>query len=141
MKKLIYLLALIFATSFFVSCEEEEEPAQTLTAFVIGDWISQEVPMGDTPAIFYADIEVGFYTLTITGGGQSFEIPTAGYVIDEENSLITIDQPQMPGEDPSDDVIPFKVEWEEHGNTMTWLPVDPLENDAHTLIWTRSTGM
>ena len=139
-KNILLAFALVFAM-VFTGCEEEEEPAQTLTAFVIGEWESQELMMGDTEAHFLADIEEDHYTLTLVVGDQSAELPDEGYTVDDDASTITIDQPQMPGEDPSDDVVSFKVEWEEGGDTMTWLPVDPLENDAPTLVWTRSTGM
>ena len=141
MKKLFIILAMFLAVGFFTSCEEDEEPAQTLTAFVIGEWESQDLMMGDTEAHFLVDIEEDHYTLTLVVGDESAELPDEGYTVDDDASTITIDQPQMPGEEPSDDVVTFKVTWMEGGDTMTWLPVDPLDNDVPTLVWTRSTGM
>jgi len=142
MKKLVFiLLAVILSMGVFTSCEEEEEPAQTLTAFVIGEWYSQDLMLGDTEAYFLADIEKDHYTLTLVVGDDSAELPDAGYTVDNDASTITIDQPTFPGNEPTDEVVTFKVTWMEGGDTMTWLPVDPLEDDAPTIVWTRSTGM
>jgi len=130
-------LILIMGAVIIQSCEEEEEPAQTLSAFVIGDWKSQDLLLGDTEAHFLADIEPNQYTLTLVVGEESAELQPEGYVVDNDANTITIDQPQFPGDEPSDEKIPFNVTWVEGGNTMTWLPIDPLENDAPTIIWTR----
>ena len=142
-KTILILLAMFLSIGMFTSCEEEEEPAQTLTAFVIGEWYSQVVDLGDveTDIYFLVDIEVDHYTLSMTDGVNTVDLPDAGYVVDDDANIITIDQPQFPDDDPSDEVVSFKVTWEEGGNTMTWLPVDPLDNDAPTLVWTRSTGI
>ena len=137
-------LILIMGAVVLQSCEEEEEPAQTLSAFVIGDWYSQVVDLGDveTDLYFLAYIEKDFYTLSLTDGEEVIPLPKAGYTIDNEANTITIDQPTFPGDEPSDEKIPFKVTWNEGGDTMTWLPVDPLEDDGPpTLIWTRQTGI
>ena len=145
MKKTIFILLAFFLTmGIFTSCEEEEEPAQTLTAFVIGEWYSDVVDMGDieTDIYFLVDIEKDHYTLSMTDGTTTIDLPDAGYVVNDDANTITIDQPQFPDDEPSDEVVSFKVTWEEGGNTMTWLPVDPLEDDGPpTLVWTRSTGM
>ena len=130
-------LILIMGAVIIQSCEEEEEPAQTLSAFVIGDWKSQDLLLGDTEAHFLADIEPNQYTLTLVVGEESAELQPEGYVVDNDANTITIDKPQLPGDEPSDEKIPFNVTWVEGGNTMTWLPIDPLENDAPTIIWTR----
>lgn len=141
LKNILLAFALVFAM-VFTGCEEEEEPAQTLTAFIVGEWESQDLMLGDTEAHFLADIEKEHYTLTLVVGDESVELEAKGYTIDEEASTITIEQPTFPGDEPADELIPFDVLWEENGNTMTWLPVDPLEeNDVPDLIWARKTGM
>ena len=143
-KTILILLAMFLSIGMFTSCEEEEEPAQTLTAFVIGEWYSDVVDMGDieTDIYFLVDIEADHYTLSMTDGVNTVDLPDAGYVVDDDANIITIDQPQFPDDDPSDEVVSFKVSWEEGGDTMTWLPVDPLEDDGPpTIVWTRSTGI
>ena len=138
MKKTLFIILAMFLTiGMFTSCEEEEEPTQPLSAFVIGEWESQDLLLGDTEAYFLADIEANQYTLTLVIGEESAELLPEGYVVDDDANTITIDQPQFPGDEPSDEVVPFKVTWMEGDDTMTWLPVDPLENDAPTIIWTR----
>jgi len=67
-------LILIMGAVIIQSCEEEEEPAQTLSAFVIGDWKSQDLLLGDTEAHFLADIEPNQYTLTLVVGEESTEL-------------------------------------------------------------------
>ena len=144
MKKSLFIILAIFLTiGVFTSCEEEEEPAQALSAFVIGKWQSQEVMLGETSAVyFYANIQEDGYTLILTDGDNEVPLPKAGYTVDNDASTITIDQPQFPDDEPSDEVVSFKVEWTEGGDIMTWLPVDPLDDDPPpTLVWTRSTGM
>lgn len=134
-------LILIMGAVILQSCEveEDEEPAQALTEFVIGEWYSQVVDLGEveTDIYFLVDIEKDFYTLSMTDGTTTIDLPPAGYVVDNDANVITIDQPQFPDDEPSDEVVSFKVSWEEGGDVMTWLPVDPLEDDVPTLIWTR----
>ena len=135
-------LILIMGAVVLQSCEEEEEPPQPLSEFVIGEWYSQDLMLGDTEASFLADIEADQYTLTLVVGDESAELLPKGYVVDNEANTITIDQPQFPGDEPSDEVVPFKVTWNEGGDVMTWLPVDPLEDDGPpTINWTRQTGI
>jgi hypothetical protein len=134
-KHILFAFLVIFAIGF-TSCEKESDP-QTLSEFVLGDWVSQDLLLGDTEAHFLAYIEEGFYTLTLVVGDQSAELPKAGYTIDDEANIITIDQPQMPGEDPSDEKIPFTVTWVEGQNTMLWTPDNGGGSDAPTLQWTR----
>ena len=141
LRNLLFVFALLGAV-LFTGCEEEEEPAQTLTAFVIGEWESQEVMLGETSAKFLIDVETGHYTMTLVTAEASMELPDRGYTVDDAKSIITIERPTFPGEEPSDDLIPFKVTWMEGGSTMTWLPVDPLEDDGPpTIVWNRMTGM
>jgi len=139
-KSLVVLLAVFLSLGLFTACEEQQDPV-LLSDYVIGEWYSQVVDMGDieTDIYFLVDIEKDHYTLSMTDGETTVDLPDAGYVVDNDANVITIDQPQFPDNEPSDEVISFKVTWEEGGNTMTWLPVDPLENDAPTLIWTRQT--
>ena len=142
MKKLLFvILAMFLSIGMFTSCEEEEEPAQALSEFVEGKWESQDLLLGDTQAHFLAEIFNGFYTLTLVVGDESAELPKAGYTIDDVANIITIDQPQFPGDNPSDEKVPFTVTWVEGGNTMTWTPVYVEEDGAPTIIWNLSTGM
>ena len=142
MKNLFLVMLTIFAIGAFTSCEEEED-AQQLSEFVIGEWESDVVDMGDidTDIYFLLDVETDHYSLSMTDGTTTIDLPDAGYSVDDEENIITIDQPQFPDSEPTDETISFKVTWMEGGNTMTWLPVDPLENDAPTLVWTRQTGV
>ena len=138
MKKLLFIiLAMFLSVGIFTSSEEEEEPAQTLTAFVIGEWESQDLLLGDTEAYFLADIEIGFYTLTLVVGDESAVLPKEGYTVDDGANTITIDQPTMPGNEPSDEKILFDVTWMEGDNVMTWTPVYIEGSDAPVLQWTR----
>ena len=145
MKRIILLLILaLFTGFFFTGCEEEEEPAQLqLSEFVIGKLHSDVVDLGDveTDIYFILTITANNYYLSMTDGENIVDLPAADYVVDNEASTITIDQPQFPDDEPSDEVVSFKVTWMEGDNTMTWLPIDPLDNDTPTLIWKRSTGI
>ena len=140
-KTLLILLAIFLTTSIFTSCDKDNP--QLLSDFVIGTWQSQVVDLGDvdTDIYFLVDIEEDHYTLSMTDGENTVDLPDAGYVVDNDKNTIEIDQPQFPGDEPSGETVLFSVTWVEGGTTMTWLPIDPLANDAPTLIWTRSTGM
>ena len=140
-KTILILLAMFLSIGMFTSCEKDNP--QLLSEFVIGKWQSQVVDLGDveTDIYFMVAITADNYYLSMTDGENSVDLPQAGYVVDDDANTITIDQPQFPDDDPSDEVVSFKVTWEEGGNTMTWLPIDPLENDTPTLVWTLSTGM
>lgn len=139
MKKVALLLMLaFFGVSFFTSCETEEEP-MLLSEYVIGEWQSQEIDDMDG-VYFLVDIEADHYTLAMSNGDTTVFIPSAGYTVDNENDVITIDQPQMPGSEPSNDVVPFKVTWMETSDVMTWTP-EGEDNDAPVLVWTRQTGI
>ena len=140
-KSLLILLAIFLTTGIFTSCDKDNP--QLLSEFVIGKWHSEVVDLGDvdTDIYFMVTITADNYYLSMTDGVNTVDLPQAGYVVDDDANTITIDQPQFPDDDPSDEVVSFKVTWEEGGNTMTWLPIDPLENDTPTLVWTLSTGM
>lgn len=136
MKKLLFALALV-AAMMFTSCENEE-PTQQLSEYVIGEWESEDVLLGETTAHFLVDIEAGFFTLTLVVGEESAESPKEAYTVDNEANIITIDQPQFPGDEPSDEKIPFNVTWIEGGTTMTWVPVNSGEEDGPPIIvWTK----
>jgi hypothetical protein len=138
MKKLMFLLVIIFGVGIFTSCEKEED-SMLLSEYVIGEWQSQE--MDDMDGVYFlVDIEKDHYTLAMSNGDTTVFIPDAGYSVDNENDVITIDQPQMPGEEPSDGVVSFNVLWSEKSDVMTWTPVEGDDNDAPVLVWTRSTG-
>jgi len=143
MKKLLFIILAMFLTiGTFTSCEEEEEPAQALSEYVIGKWQSQEVMLGETSAVyFYANIQEDGYTLILTDGENESPLPKAGYTVDNDANTITIDQPTFPGDEPSDEVVPFDVIWTEGVDVMTWVGKDTGDDGPPTLIWTRSTGM
>jgi len=139
MKNLVILLTVLFGIGIFMSCEKEE--SMLLSEYVIGEWQSQEIDDMDG-VYFLVDIETDHYTLAMSNGDTTVFIPDAGYTVDDENDIITIDQPQMPGSEPSDDVVPFNVTWMENSDVMTWTPVESGgDDDAPTLVWTRSTGI
>lgn len=146
MKKVIlFFMTVFFTVSFFTSCEEQEEP-QLLSDFVIGEWQSQEVNMGDTDVIYLADIEENHYTLSVVpidedglwDWNDMIDLPDAGYET-QEPDVIIIDEPTFPGEEPSEETVTFTVTWVEGGTTMTWTPATT-EDDAPTIIWTLQTG-
>lgn len=143
MKKLLFIiLAMFLSIGMFTSCEEEEEPAQQLSEYVIGKWQSQEVMLGETSAVyFYVNIQEDVYTLILTDGENESPLPVAGYTVDNDANTITIDQPTFPGDEPSDEVVPFDVIWTEGVDVMTWVGKDTGDDSPPTLIWTRSTGM
>ena len=135
MKRLIYLIGIIFATTFFIGCEKEDP--QLLSEFVIGSWESQEIYLGDTPVYFTVDIDATSYYLSLTDGTQSIDLPAGDYMVDNDLNTITIDHPQFPGNEPNDDYISYDVTWLEGGNTMTWTPYDsPPDSDPPVLVWT-----
>jgi len=135
-KTLLILLAIFLTTGIFTSCDKDNP--QLLSDFVIGTWQSQVVDLGDvdTDIYFLVDIEANSYTLSMTDGVNTVELPQAGYVVDNDANTIEIDQPQFPDDEPSDETVLFSVTWVEGQNTMLWTPVGS-GSDAPTLQWTR----
>ena len=135
MKHILFAFLVVFAIGF-TSCEKDPDP-QLLSEFVIGTWQSQVVDLGDvdTDIYFLVDIEANQYTLSMTDGVNTVDLPAAGYTVDNEANVITIDQPQFPGDDPSDETVSFTVTWVEGQNTMLWTPIEG--SDAPSLQWTR----
>jgi len=134
-KTLLILLAIFLTTSIFTSCDKDNP--QLLSDFVIGTWQSQVVDLGDvdTDIYFLVDIEANYYTLSMTDGVNTVELPQAGYVVDNDANTIEIDQPQFPDDEPSDETVLFTVTWVEGQNTMLWTPIEG--SDAPSLQWTR----
>ena len=135
MKKILFLLVLIL---FTVSCKKDMK----LSEFVIGNWKSQELTLGDSPlGYFDATIKAANkYVLkfTLSDESQTMTCPEVGYTVDDSKNQISITEPDF---DPNDGVTPtgtqtFDVEWNKDGKVMTWLPVDG-GTDAPTLVWTR----
>jgi hypothetical protein len=138
MKKVFVILALaFFAMTTFNSCQKDE--GMKLSEFVIGEWDSQEVLLGETPIVFKVHINTdGNYVLSLSDGTTAIILPEAWYTVDNGKSTITIQQPDFDSGDgvtPTDEVT-FDVLWKEGGNSMTWTPVDN-EDDTPVLIWTR----
>jgi len=122
-----------------VSCEKEKN---LLSDFVIGTWESQELVLGDSPfGTFTAVINTNdtyVLSFTLSDGSQSLTCPATGYSVDNDNSQISITEPDF---EPNDGVTPtetqtFDVTWNVGGNVMTWTPIDG-GSDAPTLQWTR----
>jgi hypothetical protein len=139
MKKLLMFgIALILLIG--ISCEKEKVE---LSEFVVGNWKSQEMTLGDSPlGYFVATINAdNTYVLafTLTDGSASITSPATGYSIDDANSQITITEPNFEGEEQSGDpiMIIFDVTWHPDGNTMTWTPVDVQEDGPPVLVWTK----
>jgi len=135
MKRLLFL----FVTVLFlgVSCEKDTK----LSEFVVGNWKSQTLNLGDSPlGSFTATIKAtNKYSLTFTlsDGSASLTCPATGYTIDDAKSQITINEPDF---DPNDNQTPtgtqtFDVEWNKDSKVMSWLPQN--DGDAPTLVWTR----
>jgi hypothetical protein len=135
MKRLLFL----FITVLFlgVGCEKETK----LSEFVVGNWKSQELVLGDSPfGTFTAVIKAtNKYTLTFTlsDESQSISCPETGYTIDDAKSQIIITEPDF---DLNDGVTPtgtqtFDVTWKEGDKVRTWIPLSG--GDAPTLVWTR----
>jgi hypothetical protein len=137
MKKFFVLCAALILM-IGISCEKEKEIK--LSEYVIGEWDSQELNLGETPVIFKVHINTdGRYVLSLTDGTNAIICPEAGYTVDNENSTITIDQPDF---DPNDGLTPtetqtFDVTWVEGSDVMTWIPDNSGGGDAPTIVWTR----
>jgi len=134
-KTILILLAMFLSIGMFTSCEKDNP--QLLSELVIGEWQSQVVDLGDveTDVYFLVDIEANYYTLSMTDGVTTIDLPQAGYVVDNDANTIEIDQPQFPDDEPSDETVLFTVTWIEGQNTMLWTPIEG--SDAPSLQWTR----
>jgi hypothetical protein len=141
MKKLIFILLSVFLTTgIFTSCEEEEEPIQALTEFIVGgNWVYTQIEYNVTHVLeltftgaFYAD---GTYALLLSDGTNTEEFD-GNYSIDDKLNQLTIDEPDIENEGEVAQTV-FVVEWQEGVEQMTWLPVDPLEDDD-PMLWVRN---
>ena len=138
MKKVLFLITamLFFLTT---SCEKEIE----LSEFVIGDWKSQEMTLGESPiGYFIATINANntyVLTFTLTDGSASISSDAVGYSVDNAKSQITITEPNFEGEEQSGDpiMITFNVIWNSDGNSMTWTPVEVVQDGPPVLVWTK----
>jgi len=140
MKKLAFLLIAMFFAFSFTSCEKDEP--MLLSEYVIGEWQSQELVLGDSPfgtfTVVIKTTNKYVLTFTLSDNSQSISCPETGYSIDNVGSQISITEPDF---DPNDGETPtgtqtFDVTWIEGGNTMTWTPGNG-GSDAPTLQWTR----
>jgi hypothetical protein len=134
MKKLIGLLMLILLS---VSCEKDTK----LSEFVVGNWKSQTLNLGDSPlGYFEATIKAdNTYVLkfTLSDGSMSLTCPAVGYTIDNGKSQITIEQPTFDPATPATGTASFDVEWNKDSKVMTWVPVAGSVDSPPTLVWTR----
>ena len=140
------LTALLFVLQ---SCEKEN--SMLLSEFVIGEWESGTVDIDgdlDNYFIFYADIEEDHYSMSMApaleGGNPDLDnlvnLPDEGYAVDDDTNIITIDEPDFPGEEPSTGTVSFNVTWDKDAETMTWNPVDDGPHGPPVIIWTKNTG-
>jgi hypothetical protein len=140
MKKTFFILLAVFLTmGMFTSCEEEEEPAQALTEFIVGgSWVYTQIEYNLTHVLeltftgaFYAD---GTYVLLLSDGTNTVGFD-GNYSIDDKLNQLTIDEPDIENEGETAQTV-FVVEWQEGIDVMTWLPVDPLEDNI--MEWVRN---
>jgi hypothetical protein len=149
-KSILFLVLAFFTIGIFTSCEkEEQEDVVLLSEFVIGEWSSQSIGMSDDGmddyVRFFVDFATDHYSMQVVPmneGSVNWEdavtLPYAGYVVDDEKSMITIDEPQFPGDEPSDETVTFTVEWTEASNVMVWTPLGT--EDAPIITWTMEVG-
>lgn len=139
MKKVLFFIT---AMLFFLTTSCEKEKVE-LSEFVIGDWKSQVMNLGDSPlGYFLATINANntyVLTFTLSDGSASITTDPAAYSVDDVNSQITIAEPNFEGEEQSGDpiMITFNVTWSPDGDTMTWTPADVQEDGPPVLVWTK----
>ena len=137
MKKYLFIMLAVFAMTIFTGCEEEEEPAQALSEFIVGgEWVYTQIEYNVTHVLeltflgtFYAN---GTYDLTLTDGTNTLEFD-GNYSINDDLNQLTLDEPDIE-QDGETDVIIFDVAWIEGVEQMVWTEVDDTEN---VLTWTR----
>lgn len=160
MKKVVlFLMAAIFAVGMMTSCEDLfedptddpiEDPVElTLSEFILDYeyWVSDTVNVDDDVfAIFSTQFKDSTYIMTMVPVisdtaryDESIELPEAGYVVDNEKNYVTIEDPQFPGDEPSDELetTTFNVSWSDNdfsASTMTWSPLEG--EDAPVITWT-----
>lgn len=142
MKKIALILAL-FAGFFFMGCEpveEEEEPAQALTEFIVGgNWVYTEydysVPTHVSVVIFTGLFNAdGSYELILSDGNQEMEF-IGTYTIDDVENELTISNPfYVEGE--NDEFQTFAVEWQEGIDEMYWS--EPNDPGSDVMKWVRN---
>lgn len=142
MKKFLFIMLAVFAMTVFTGCEveEDEEPAQALTEFIVGGyWDYTEVDYSNPTHVstiefegyFYKD---GTYELWVGDGNQSVQF-NGTYTIDDGENTLTISNPfYVEGE--NDEFQLFTVEWQEGIDEMYWS--DPNEVGGEVMKWTRS---
>jgi hypothetical protein len=151
MRKSIITIILVLTALLFVLPSCEKDNTVLLSDYIIGEWRSGSVDINgdqDDYYIFYADIEEDHYSMSLApaleGGSPDLQnlvnLPDEGYTIDDVNNIITIDEPDFPGEEPSTGTVSFNVIWEEGSDVMTWEPAEDEPHGPPTIIWTRSTG-
>ena len=130
----------MFVTAFLllgVSCKKDTK----LSEFVVGNWKSQELNLGNSPlGYFNVTIEANNkYVLkfTLSDGSQSLTCPETGYTIDDGKNQIIIDQPTFDPQNPGTGTVSFDVLWKAGEKTMTWTPVAGSDGSQPTLVWTR----
>jgi hypothetical protein len=109
MKKVLLFMFTLF---LITGCEKDIK----LSEFVIGNWKSQQLNLGDSPlGYFDATMKTtNKYVLkfTLSDGSASLTCPETGYSVNDETDELIITQPDF---DPNDGVTPtetqkFKVE-------------------------------
>lgn len=135
------IFALIGLVLVLPACEKED--SMLLSEYVIGEWFSQELTMDQVDVTYFIQIDDNTYSLRIyeADDPSSFvDLDPAVYTVDDENNVITIDEPDFPGEESSTGTVSFNVIWNEDTETMTWEPVEDGPHGPPTIIWTSNTG-
>jgi hypothetical protein len=148
MKKILFLMAMLF-TIIFTGCEKEESQQQQLSEFIVGVWRSDDQTIDDGQSgeiliyytnSFYPD---GTYTTEMShslvdGGGRIDTATFTPYVLNNGTNVISVNDPDwaLDNEAPTDEIINFDIEWIEGTHTMTWTPSAGQSSDIPTIIWT-----
>ena len=134
-KSLFFIVAMILLIG--IGCEKDTK----LSEFVVGNWKSQELNLGDSPlGSFTATIKsTNKYVLIFTLSDESMSLtcPEVGYTIDDSKNQITIEQPTFDPANPASGTVTFDVLWKEGETIMTWTPVAGSVDAPPTLVWTR----
>ncbi len=138
MKKLLLVLAVVlFSLTTFTSCEKDDD--QSLSEFIVGEWVSEPTFMKATPSVHKITITSDHYTLYRMEEGQDMSgdpimitvlLYDGSYTIDEKDSTIEMDS--------QGDPIMYDITWLEEENTMTWTKSTiELTHISPAIDWTR----
>ena len=140
-KLVLALMLALFAGLIFTSCEveEDEEPAQALTEFIVGgNWVYTELdysnPTHVGTIIYNANFSDGHYGLSVSDGTAFIEV-YGTYTVDDSENILTISNPFYE-EGDSDEFNSFVVEWQEGIDEMYWSDTENGSDDV--MKWVRN---